>query len=80
MIKASLGEVHLTQPNYKLCDILGVTKSDVDLIVEAGLGADLTTILGALADVYGADKALEMWTKSAELFLKSLKGEQSHDN
>ena len=75
MIKSCLGEVHLTRPNYHLCDILHVPKEEVDLVVETGLGADLTSILGALADVYGAEKALEMWTKSAETFINFTKGE-----
>lgn len=75
MIKSCLGEVHLTKPDYQLCEILNVSKEEVDIVVETGLGADLTAILGALADVYGAEKALEMWTKSAEIFLKTMKGE-----
>ena len=75
MINSCLGEVHLTRPDYKLCEILHVTKEEVDLVVETGLGADLTAILGALADVYGAEKALEMWTASAETFIKVTKGE-----
>ena len=52
MIKSCLGEVHLTKPDYHLCEILNVAKKDVDSVVEAGLGADLTAILRALADVY----------------------------
>ena len=75
MIKATLGEVHITRPDYKLCDILGVSKSVVDIAVETGLGADLSSILGALSDVYGAEKALEMWTKSAEIFIEYMKGD-----
>ena len=57
MIKSCLGKVNLTIPDYKLCKILDITKEEVDRIVEAGLGADLTSILGALADVYGAKKS-----------------------
>ena len=75
MIKSCLGEVHLTKPDYHLCEILNVPKEDVDIVVEAGLGADLTAILGVLAGVYGAEKALEMWTKSAEIFIDFTKGE-----
>lgn len=75
MIKSNLGKVHLTRPNYKLCDILNVPKEEVDLAVEAGLGVDLASILRALADTYGSDKALEMWTRSAELFIDYKKGE-----
>lgn len=75
MIKATLGEVHLTKPDYRLCDILGISKTEVDEVVEIGLGADLSSILGALTDVYGAEKALEMWTKSAEIFVETMKGE-----
>ena len=75
MIKSCLGEVHLTKPDYHLCEILNVPKEDADLVIEAGLGADLTAILGALADTYGIDKACEMWTRSAEIFVETLKGE-----
>lgn len=77
MIKSCLGEVQLTRPDYKLCDILNIPKEEVDLVVEAGLVADLTSVLGALADVYGAEKALEMWTKSAQRYLEALKGDTS---
>lgn len=66
MIKACLGEVHITRPDYQLCKILNITKQDVDLVVEADLYGDITSILDALADVYGADKALDMWTKALE--------------
>lgn len=75
MIKSTLGEVILTQPNYELCDVLSCTKEDVDMSVEAILGADLTSILGALSDIYGAGHAMEMWTRSAELFRETLIGE-----
>lgn len=77
MIKATLGEVHITKADYRLCDILGISKSEVDMVVETGLGADLSSILGALTDVYGAEKALEMWTKSAEIFIEYMKGDTS---
>lgn len=66
MIQAKMGFVKLTKPNYKLCDLLQCSKQDVDLVVEANLYGDITSILAALADVYGAEKALDMWTKAAE--------------
>lgn len=42
---------------------------------EATLGADLTSILGALTDIYGIEHAMEMWTHSAELYIEIMKGE-----
>ncbi|MBP3887739.1 MAG: hypothetical protein J6F30_08845 [Cellulosilyticum sp.] len=75
MIKSCLGEVQLTRPDYKLCEILSISKEDVDHVVDAGLKADLTSILGALADIYGDEKALEMWTKSAAVFIEVKKGD-----
>lgn len=68
MIKTCLGEVHLTKPDYKLSEILNIPKEEIDAIVEAGLGADLSAILGA-------EKALQMWTKTAEFFIEDMKGE-----
>ena len=75
MIQSKLGEVKITQPNYELCDVLSCTKEDVDMSVEATLGADLTSILGALGDIYGTEHAMEMWTRSAEFYIEIMKGE-----
>lgn len=80
MIISKLGEVKITRPNYELCKILKCSKSDVDKTVETGLGADLTAILGALADIYGIEHAMEMWTETADFYIKFMKGEQSNDN
>ena len=65
----------MTRPNYELCDILNCTKEDVDITVEAGLCADLTAILGALGDIYGAEHAMKMWTRAVEHYIDYLKGE-----
>lgn len=75
MIISTLGDVTLTKPNYKSCDVLSCTKEDVDMSVEAILGADLTSILGALGDMYGTEHAMEMWTHSAEVYIEIMKGE-----
>lgn len=75
MIQSKLGEVKITRPDYELCKILNCSKSDVDSAVEAGLGADLTSILGALGDIYGAEHAMEMWTRAGEYYIDYLKGE-----
>lgn len=77
MIESKLGEVKITRPNYELCDLLGCSSSDVDMVVEATIGADLTAILNALASVYGTEHAMEMWTRSAELYIKTMKGENN---
>ena len=75
MIQSKLGEVRITRPNYELCHILNCTKDDVDHIVEASIGADLTAILGALGDIYGTEHAMELWTRSAEVYIENMKGE-----
>lgn len=75
MIQSKLGEVKITRPNYELCNILNCSKSDVDNVVEASLGADLTSILGALGDIYGTEHAMEMWTRSAEVYIETMKGD-----
>lgn len=75
MIQSKLGEVKITQPNYELCKILNCTKEDVDISVKAGLVADLSAILGALSHRYGTENAMEMWTRSAELYIEAMKGE-----
>lgn len=78
MIKASLGTVQLTKPNYELCDLLKATPQDVDLVVEAGLRADLTCILVALIKRYGLDKALTMWQRAVEDYIEveKMKGDK----
>ena len=72
MIKSQLGEVHLTKPDYRLCEILSISKSDVDISVEAGLRADLTAIINALVQRYGTDKAMNMWTGAVEVYMETL--------
>ena len=75
MIQSKLGEVKITRPDYKLCDVLSCSKSDVDMCVEVTLGADLTSILGVLGDIYGSEHALGMWTRTAEIYIDVLKGD-----
>ncbi len=75
MIESNLGKVKITCPNYDLCKILDCSKTDVDAITEAMLGADLTSILGALGDRYGTEHAMEIWTHSAEVYIETMKGE-----
>lgn len=75
MIQSKLGEVKITRPNYELCELLDCSKTDVDAVTEATLGADLSSILNALASMYGIDHAMEMWTRSAEVYIESMKGE-----
>lgn len=75
MIQSKFGAVKLTRPDYDLCDILSCSKEDVDHVVEATLVADLTSILGALGDIYGTGHAMEMWTRSAETYIEIMKGE-----
>ena len=75
MIQSILGEVKITRPNYELCNILKCTKEDVDEIVEASLCADLTEIVAALDDIYVTERAMKMWTRSAEVYIETLKGE-----
>lgn len=75
MIQSKLGEVKITQPIYELCKILNCNKEDVDRVVKAGLVADLASILGALSNRYGTENAMEMWTRCAELYIESMKGE-----
>ena len=75
MIQSKLGEVKLTQPNYELCKLLNCSSEEVDISVEATLSADLSSILMALAHRYGAEKALSMWTHSAQIVIDELKGE-----
>lgn len=69
MIKSQLGEVHLTTPDYQLCDILNVTRADVDRVVEIGLRADLVSILGALVEEYGTNKAMDMWADAVKSYI-----------
>lgn len=75
MIQSKLGEVKITRPNYELCEVLDCSKHDVDKIVEATIGADLTAILNALADIYGTEHAMVIWTRSAEVYIENMKGE-----
>lgn len=72
MIKSQLGEVHLSKADYQLCDILNITKADVDAVVEAGLRADLTAILVALEQRYGTDKAMNIWTDAVKVYIEPL--------
>ena len=67
MIETKLGEVKLTKPNYKLCDLLQCSKSEVDIVVKSGLIADLCSILKALELEYDPVTAFEMWTKAAQV-------------
>lgn len=75
MIQSKMGEVKITRPNYELCKLLNCSKSDVDHVVEVTIGADLISILGALNDIYGTEYAMEFWTRSAEVFVETMKGE-----
>lgn len=75
MIKSQLGTVQLTKPNYELAKHLEMSPSDVDIIVETGLRADLTAILNAFVIRYGLNKALDIWYDAVEVYAKSLKGE-----
>ena len=75
MIQSKLGEVKFTKPNYELCKLLNCKPEDVDLEVEATLFADLSAILMALVHRYGAERALSMWTGSAQMLIDELKGE-----
>lgn len=67
MIETKMGETKITKPNYKLCDLLNCSKKDVDIAVRAGLTADLCSILHAIKETQGLEKALEMWLKAAEI-------------
>ena len=60
MIQTKLGEVKLTKPNYKLCDLLQCSKEDVDIVVKSELTADLCSILHALEHEYDPVTAFEM--------------------
>lgn len=75
MIYTNLGKVKTTQPNYKLCELLNMPKSEVNNVTEAILGADLMTILDALAGIFGTEHAMEIWTHVAEAYIEDMKGE-----
>ena len=67
MIESNLGTVKLTEPNYKLCELLEISKEDVDIGVRSMLIADLGSILKALELRYGLADALEMWVEVADI-------------
>ena len=67
MIESKLGTVKLTEPNYKLCEILEISKADVDIGVRTMLIADLGAILKALELRYGLAEAMEMWVEVASI-------------
>ena len=52
-----------------------MSTTDVDLIVETGLRADLTAILNAFVMRYGLNKALDIWYDAVEVYAKSQKKE-----
>lgn len=75
MIKSQLGTVQLTKPNYELAKHLEISPTDVDIIVETGLRADLTAILNAFVIRYGLNKALDIWYDAVAVYAESQKGE-----
>ena len=75
MIKSQLGTVQLTKPNYELAKHLEMSPTDVDIIVETGLRADLTAILNAFVVRYGLNKALDIWYDAVAVYAESQKGE-----
>lgn len=75
MIKSQLGTVQLTKPNYELAKHLEMSPTDVDIIVETGLRADLTAILNAFVLRYGLNKALDIWYDAVAVYAESQKGE-----
>lgn len=75
MIKSQLGTVQLTKPNYELAKHLEMKPSEVDIVVETGLRADLTAILNAFVVRYGLNKALDMWYDAVAVYAESQKGE-----
>ena len=75
MIKSQLGTVKLTQPYYEMANHLGMKPSEVDIIVETGLRADLTAILNAFVVRYGLNKALDIWYDAVAVYAESQKGE-----
>lgn len=75
MIKSQLGTVQLTKPNYELAKHLDMKPSEVDIIIETGLRADLTAILNAFVVRYGLNKALDIWYDAVSVYAESQKGE-----
>lgn len=75
MIKSQLGTVQLTKPNYEMAKHLDMKPSDVDIVVETGLRADLTAILNAFVVRYGLNKALDIWYDAVAVYAESQKGE-----
>ena len=75
MIHSELGIVKITRPDIISKELFKCSETVATAFCEAIIGADLTAIFNALASMYGIDHAMEIWTRSVEVYIESMKGE-----